>query len=110
VIVDATFLHREHRQIFYQLARRLEVPFRILSFDAPEPTLRQRLLRRAATAEDASEADLEVLRQQRDLAEPLAPEEQATAICVNSLDARAEDWLREQVQSLVDSPSGSLES
>lgn len=61
VIVDATFGARARRSRMRQLARRLGVPLRVLVCDAPEPVLRERVQRRAAAAQDASEADARVL-------------------------------------------------
>jgi hypothetical protein len=64
VIVDATFLRRAQRDMFAELAALRRVPFAMLSFTAPEPALRQRILRRSRAGRDASEADLAVLQHQ----------------------------------------------
>lgn len=64
MIVDGTFLRREQRQLFRQLSQRLKVPFSILTCQAQESTLRQRIVTRAAHDKDASEADLAVLDKQ----------------------------------------------
>ena len=75
VIVDATFLKRAQRQTFRALAAELAVPFSIVSFKARIDTLRERILNRLEQAQDASEADLEVLEFQLMQEEPLGKEE-----------------------------------
>lgn len=77
-IVDAAFLVREQRAMFFALARRLAVPVVIATCEAPAELLEQRVL--ARTASDASEAGLAVLQHQRRTADPLAPEELAHAV------------------------------
>lgn len=83
-VVDATFLKRAERELFHHLARRCGVPFVVLDFHAPEKLLRERVVQRAATGADASEADLSVLDRQMQLREPLSPQEQLVAITVDS--------------------------
>jgi aminoglycoside phosphotransferase family enzyme/predicted kinase len=79
-IVDATFLHRWQRDLFQALAANMRVPFLIVSFQAPEPTLRQRIARRLADGKDASDANLDVLEHQLRTQEPLAAEETANVV------------------------------
>lgn len=64
VIVDATFLDRRQRQPFFDLADRLGVPLRILSFRADVEVLQQRITERQRKGQDISEAGLEVLAHQ----------------------------------------------
>ncbi len=64
VIVDATFLKRAHRAPFIEIARRLAVPWRILSLQAGEDLLRTRVAERDERRDDASEATLAVLEEQ----------------------------------------------
>jgi len=64
VIVDATFIERARRDDFRRLADAQRVPFQILLFDPSPETLRQRVRQRLQSADDASEADLEVLESQ----------------------------------------------
>jgi aminoglycoside phosphotransferase family enzyme/predicted kinase len=75
VVLDATFLQRRHRDAAHDLARALRLPFAILHFDADVPTLRERLARREARGDDASDAGLAVLEEQLRTAQPLAPDE-----------------------------------
>lgn len=64
VIVDATFLKREQRDLFGALAKALRLPWVILHFSADEETLRANIRARLRAGGDASEADLAVLEQQ----------------------------------------------
>lgn len=75
VIVDAAFLARWQRDLFRDLAQRREVRFRILDVQVDPATLRERISRRAAQGSDASEADLRVLQQQIETAQPLDADE-----------------------------------
>ena len=84
VIVDAAVLKRWQRDLFRGLASELEVPFAIVSFTAPEASLRERIQRRAAAANDASDANLAVLDHQLRTQDVLAPDEQADTIVYDS--------------------------
>lgn len=64
VIVDATFLRRETREMFRRLATRAVAPFAIIDFSADQATLRGRVLARGERGDDASDADLAVLDHQ----------------------------------------------
>lgn len=87
VIVDATFLKKEQREPFRQLAARRGVRFRILDFQAADHVLNQRILQRQH--QDASEATIEVLHQQQQTAERLSQEERAYTITVDSCSDQA---------------------
>ena len=82
-VVDATFLRHDQRQMFASLARLAEVPFLILDFKAPAKILRARLVQRAATGRDASEASLDVLERQLQRREPLDDEELGRAVMIS---------------------------
>ncbi|MBN8442454.1 MAG: AAA family ATPase [Thauera sp.] len=84
VLADATFLRRSQRAAFAELARRLQVPFVILAFDAPEATLRARVAARAAQGGDASEADVAVLEMQLAQREALASDEKTVAVTLDT--------------------------
>jgi len=77
VVIDATFLQWARRSTFRRLADELGVPFRILAFDADEPVLRERIARRFAAGDDASDATRDVLARQLQTREPLTSEELA---------------------------------
>jgi aminoglycoside phosphotransferase family enzyme/predicted kinase len=97
VIVDATFLQRDHRQRFAALAAQRQVPFAIIDCVAPEAALRQRLQRRTAHGGDASEADVRVMEQQLAKRQPLAPQERAARLEAESTQDGAELWRRLQL-------------
>ncbi|MBE9559725.1 MAG: AAA family ATPase [Proteobacteria bacterium] len=81
VVVDAAFLKHEQRELFRQLAQRLEVPFVILEITAPAELLRQRIAQRK---NDVSDADLAVLEHQLSNWQPLHEEEFSTAVRVDT--------------------------
>ena len=83
-IVDATFLKAEHRWMMRELAKRLNVPFVILDFEATEEQLRERITNRLKQGADPSEASLDVLEYQLKNQEPLGPEELEFSIPVNT--------------------------
>ncbi len=84
VIVDATFLTRELRTPFLQLAHQLGVPFAILDFRASERCLRERIERRLVAGHDASEADIAVLTNQLRADEPFDEIERPYVIALDS--------------------------
>ena len=90
VIVDATFSRQQQRQLFFSLADRLQVPVRLLHFEASAETLRARIASRRAQGHDASDADLAVLDHQRQTVEPLSAEEHRYAVSINTQD---DNWL-----------------
>jgi aminoglycoside phosphotransferase family enzyme/predicted kinase len=98
VIVDATFLRPEDRAPWRALALAADLPLRVIRCHAPPALLEQRVERRRAQATDASEADLEVLRWQRQRSAPLAPEERAAAI---DADTAREDVVQQVLQQLA---------
>lgn len=90
VLVDATFLRRAHRAEFVALADALRLPCRILAFEAPEPVLRQRVRRRAAAGNDASEATEAVLERQLAERESFTRDEQPLVTRVDT--TQPVDW------------------
>ena len=92
VIVDGTFLHRHVRDDFNRLARRLDVPFVIVNCLADPQEMRRRLLKRASSGGDASEADIRVMEQQMNQLEPLADDELDVAVAVDSGSDANEIW------------------
>jgi hypothetical protein len=77
VLLDATFLQHCWRAAARALAASRRVRFVILDFDADRAVLRQRVARRAARGDDASDAGLAVLEAQLATAEPLGADERA---------------------------------
>jgi hypothetical protein len=84
VIVDAAFLKRSLRDRFAQLARDAGAAFAIASCTAPTATLRARVAGRERDARDASEAGLAVLERQFAIEEPLAADEAAHALAIDT--------------------------
>ncbi|MFT5112936.1 MAG: aminoglycoside phosphotransferase family enzyme/predicted kinase [Parasphingorhabdus sp.] len=84
VIVDATFLKKTYREQFHRLAVSLNLSFRILSLEASEDVLRKRILARNELANDASDADLNVLGLQLESVENLDDEEQSFSVTVDT--------------------------
>ena len=83
-LVDGTFLRRWQRDAFRALAADIGVPFAVADCSASIPTLQARVVARARKGGDASEADLAVLAQQLRTAEPLAPDERASAFALDT--------------------------
>lgn len=101
-IVDATFLRRDQRQRFRELASRLGVPFIILDIRADEADLRERVSQRAAMAQDASEAGIAVLQQQLRERDPLQTDEQLVTLAVETEMPRDSDGLARRISERVD--------
>jgi aminoglycoside phosphotransferase family enzyme/predicted kinase len=83
VVVDATFLKRDLRQAFIELARRLGAGFGILACSVPLDLALVRLQHRIAEADDPSEADAGVVMAQLDALEPLDQGEKAWIVEAN---------------------------
>ncbi len=97
VIVDAAFLRHEERESFRALAKEIDAPFAIASVQAGEKALMERLAQRRSRADDASEADAEVLRMLQTAQEPLQEEELGAAVVfANDGDA---DMLQKAVEA-----------
>lgn len=80
VIVDATFLTRQQRRIFTDLAERRQAPWLILDCPVTLELARQRLAERQQKGMDPSEADEGVLMGQWTALEPLTAAETARAV------------------------------
>jgi predicted kinase len=98
IVVDAACLRREERAAFLELASRCSAPAAIVHCTAPEPVLRERVAARLAARDDASEAGLEVLAQQREWWEPFDTGEMPHVVTVDTAArdpvARALDGIR----------------
>jgi predicted kinase len=92
VLVDATFLNPALRARFMALASEMQVPCRILSFEAPLEVLRARVRARQLAGGDASEAGLDVLEAQWAAARPLSAQEEALTVHVDT--TQPVDWAR----------------
>ena len=101
VVVDATFLQRQHREQFRSLAERYRVPFLILACRAEDAEIERRIRSRAEQGGDPSEATLEVLQQQRRVGEALAPDESDLAVDLTG------DRIQPALDALAKLPVGS---
>jgi len=81
VIVDATFLLKNQREMFQQLAEVKNIAFHILNFSARTETLQQRIKQRSG---DASDADLEVLQKQLNSVEEFTADEKTFVIDIDT--------------------------
>lgn len=91
VIVDAAFILRRRRRPFAELATAMNVPFVILRCQADDTVLEARIARRRAARADASEADLAVMRRQKQLDEALDAEEARAAVAIDAGDEASLD-------------------
>jgi aminoglycoside phosphotransferase family enzyme/predicted kinase len=80
IVVDAAFLRRAERDAFAGLACQAAVPLTIIDCIAPAAVLRERVTKRLAQGNDASEADGAVLEQLARSAEPLQERERRHTI------------------------------
>jgi aminoglycoside phosphotransferase family enzyme/predicted kinase len=90
VLLDATFQRRIDRDAARAIARRCGVPIAFVECACPEDEIRRRLLQRAHRNEDASDADWEIYRRQREVYEPFAPDESVGHIVADTTRPRAE--------------------
>lgn len=87
VILDAANLRRHERAAVAALAQEQQARVRFVHCVAPLATLKERIAKRRAGASDASEATVELLDRQPGYWEPLAPEEIARTLVVDTTDA-----------------------
>ena len=80
VVVDAAFLRREERDRFRAMAAALGVPALVVECRAPAEVLRQRLVARALSGQDPSDADVAVLERQLGLQQPPGADEPTLVI------------------------------
>lgn len=99
VIVDATFLDATRRQEQCALAQALGAQFAIVSTQAPEAVLRQRIRVRLAESSDASEADIEVLERQIRSSAALADAERDYELRVDTSQPVDIDRLLQQIMN-----------
>lgn len=84
VIVDATFLQRQYRDVFRSLAEKHKVPFTIVQCVATDKELELRIQARALEGRDPSEATLDVLNAQRKNQQPPDSDEKSHVIRLDS--------------------------
>lgn len=108
VIVDATFLQRNQRDLFRALARDMDVPFLALACYADADELRRRIVQRSAQGTDASEATIAVLEQQLRAREPLTADERGQSIEVDTAHCNVPGIVEAIRHRLWQAPSASV--
>lgn len=102
VLVDAACLKRDQRAAFRRLAEACGVPLLVLSFQAPDEVLRQRITQRQAQGTDASDATVEVLQQQQADQEPITAEEALDVVAIDTTDPAALQHLLNRLTANTD--------
>ncbi len=86
-IVDATFHQRADRKRFSELAMEFGIRAHLIHCHAPQSVLEQRITERSRRANDASEADLSVMRWQTTQFDVLEPGESFSVVDASTTDA-----------------------
>ncbi|MBV1788908.1 AAA family ATPase [Marinobacterium sp. D7] len=104
VVVDATFIRKRGRHLFRQMSEREKVPMRIISCHCDQKLIEARLKRRSEEGNDPSDADIEVMRHQLSILQPITAEEQLLMLEVDTRDDEAIEQLLSQLraQKLMD--------
>ncbi|MEW8315439.1 MAG: AAA family ATPase [Candidatus Thiodiazotropha endolucinida] len=84
VIIDATSLAQWQRELFLQLSENQQAPMVIIDCQAEESLLKKRIRKRCDGGQDASEADLAVLKLQQEKRQSLTASELERTIVVDS--------------------------
>ncbi len=95
VIIDATFLRKQQREKFRRLAMDCAVPFVIVDCQSSETVLLDRLAKRQGVSNEVSEADVEIMQQQRLHRDVLSDCEKKYRCVVNTEQplSKDADWL-----------------
>jgi len=101
VLVDATFLRRDQRRPFRELAAVRGTGFAFLVMEAPVERLRERVAARLAAGADPSEAGLAVLERQIHTREDLDADERRQALIIDASTPLALEELLAAVASLT---------
>ncbi len=106
VIVDASFLRHSDRERLTALARRHGVEPVWLDISAPDDEIGRRLVQRARSGRQISEADVNVLELQMQSREPLTLEERARTVTIDT--TQPIDWqeLRAAMIRKLGAPNG----
>jgi aminoglycoside phosphotransferase family enzyme/predicted kinase len=97
VIVDSAALRRHERDALRDLAHASGARFALVVCEAPEAVLRERVARRLAESNDASDATLAVLARQLSLREPVTTDEHAIVLDTRAAPAALTDQLLRQL-------------
>jgi len=85
VIVDATFLKQSHRQAFSDLADSLGYDCKLIYIDADLDTATQAVAQRQLLNNDPSDADISVMKQQRQIIQPPTSTEDSLTLNASEL-------------------------
>jgi len=98
VIVDATHLKHAQRQQMRDAIEEQCAPCLILHCDVPLPTVEQWIEQRRREGADPSDADMQVVQQQRQHLEPLTEQEQQISVQVDTSSTSSMQALLEQLK------------
>jgi aminoglycoside phosphotransferase family enzyme/predicted kinase len=98
VIVDATFIRKRTRKSYIELAQRLGVEVRIIACECEPKLIEARLKKRTSEGNDASDADIDVMQDQKAHLQKLSSKEQKLTITVDTDDDDAPSRLLEQLR------------
>lgn len=101
VIVDATFLQRNYRELFFALAEELDCPIQILHCTASNEVLQERIEKRQQQNQDASDADLAVLKYQKDHFQAFQEEELEHVVSISTENRIDIDHLVNKIKSRI---------
>ena len=99
VVIDATFIHQRTRNAYVELASALDLPVRIISCHCEQNLIEARLKRRQEAGLDPSDANVEVMREQMSVMQPLSSEEQLITLPVDTRDDEAIEQLMAQLRA-----------
>ncbi|MCV6610172.1 MAG: AAA family ATPase [Amphritea sp.] len=84
VIVDATFIRERTRSSYISMAEKLGIEIRIIACECDPAVMGQRLELRQLEGTDPSDADVTIMRQQRETQQHLSEQEQALAYRIDT--------------------------
>ncbi len=84
VIVDATFLHHQHRQKFFDLSLNLHIAFKIIHSYCHPSTLEKRLQQRRTQHDNISDANQQILQKQLEHYSELTANEKKYCFSINT--------------------------
>ncbi|MBP0049745.1 AAA family ATPase [Marinobacterium sp. AK62] len=99
VVVDATFIQQRTRNAYVELAQQLNLPMRIISCHCEQNLIEARLKRRQEEGLDPSDANVEVMREQLNVMQPLSSDEQLITLPVDTRDDEAIEQLMAQLRA-----------
>lgn len=102
VVVDASFIEQQYRRNFFELARKLNVPFFILHCQAPSEALFDRVKLRAQQL-SISEADEKVLKMQIEKYQPIGESEKKHVIEIDTEKSHNNEELQSILQKKISS-------